>query len=98
MSDHNPQVGDTIEVTWDFDDWLGRRYVIVECPESYKGTDYGDDPSNAWIIMEGDEYPTYFLSCNYKIVKRGNGQTGKGSDVDKSLRRQLNDNLRGVFK
>lgn len=97
MSDNYPRPGDTIEITWDFNGWLGKRYVVVECPESFRDTG-GGDPSNAWVLVGGDERPSYFLSCNYKIVARGNGQTGKGSDVDKSLKRQLNDNLRGYSR
>ena len=97
MLDEHPRPGDTIEVTWDFDDWKGRRYVVVECPESHKGTEYGDDPSNAWVIVEEDREASYLLSCNYKIVARGNGQTTTGEGTDKSLDRQRDDNLRGVF-
>ncbi len=97
MSDDYPRPGDTIEITWNYDDWLGKRYVVVECPESHRGTQYGDDPSNAWAIVDDDGEPSYFMSTNYKIVARGNGQTAKGQDTDKSLKRQLNDNLRGVF-
>jgi len=96
MSDDYAKPGDTIEITWDYDDWKGRRYIVVECPESYKGTSC-DNPGNAWVIAEKGKSPSYLFAGNYKIVARGNGQTTTGEGVDKSLKRQLNDNLRRVF-
>ncbi len=95
MSDDYARPGDTIEVTWNHVDWLGKKFVVVECPDRYMHTSV-DHPSHAWF-SEANEGCSYFAADCYKIVSRANGRAVSGSDVDKSLDRQRDDNLRGVF-
>jgi hypothetical protein len=95
MPDELPHPGDTIEITWDHPEWLGRQFVVVECPSSYYGSS-SDDPSHAWIRQESKS-PSYFRADSYKIVARGNGFNMTNSELDRSLDKQRDDNLRGVF-
>ncbi len=95
MSDEYPKPGDTIEITWDFDDWLGKRYVVVEPPKDRGGN---DNPSHAWVHLDSDKKPSHLLSCDFKIVARRNGRKSiTNSDVDESLKQQRDRNLREVF-
>ena len=97
MSDENPRPGDTIEVTWNHPGWIGRRLVVVECPEMHKNTCL-DHPSSAWFIDDGPtKRRAYFGPGEYKVVARGNGFALTSSEIDRSLDKQRDDNLRGVF-
>jgi hypothetical protein len=95
MLDEHPRPGDTIEVTWNHPDWLGKILVVVECPELHRHTSM-DQPSHAWFSDDRGR-SAYFRSGEYKIVARGNGHTLTNSEIDRSLDRQRDDNLRGVF-
>jgi len=95
MSDDYAKPGDTIEVTWDHPDWLGKMLVVVECPKLHMHTSI-DSPGHAWF-REANGHCSYFGSSEYKIVARGNGFTLTSSEIDRSLDKQRDDNLRGVF-
>lgn len=97
MSDKHPQPGDTIEVTRSSSYWLGRRLIVVECPKSYKKS-FWCHPSYAWVYDTTVGEPSFFMPDSYKIVARRNGQSSTtNSDIDESLRQQLDKNLRAVF-
>jgi len=97
MSDDYAKPGDTIEVTWNHPDWLGKILVVVECPERHMHTSI-DHPSHAWFIDPiASGHAAYFDPSCYKVVARGNGCTLTSSEIDRSLDKQRDDNLRGVF-
>ena len=95
MSDDYAKPGDTIEVTWNHPDWLGKVFVVVECPKLHMHTSV-DCPSHAWFVDENG-HAAYFSPDCYKIVARGNGFTLTSSEIDRSLDKQRDDNLREVF-
>lgn len=88
MADH-AKPGDVIEITDPESDLLGKRVTVVECPEEYRSF---HAVGETWHHTRGR--PTYFRDGNYVIVKRANSQN---DDVDKSLDRQRDDNLRSLF-
>ncbi len=90
------QPGDTIEIIWDHKDWLGKKFVVIDCPpDSFK------DPRNAWFRRNEKSSPEYFTSGKYKIISRA-GKTPNNKttdkDVDTFLNEQKDDNLRSVFE
>jgi len=96
MSDEYPKPGDTIEITHNNPAWLGKQLVVVECPKRYKGT-WLDAPYHAWFV-DTNGNAAYFRSDYYKIVSRAMPNfVNLNSNVDKSLDKQRDDNLRGVF-
>lgn len=92
--------GDTIEITNAHQSFLGKRYVVIEPP-----VDAVYPNGSAWTAADDANPKGYFIFYNYKVVKRAdkkwlayhNGCVTGNVDVDESLKRQLNDNLRGVF-
>jgi hypothetical protein len=97
MSDKWAKPGDTIEITWTNPDWLGKRLVVIECPEEHKNS-FGNHPSHAWFCNEFCGGASYFTADIYKVVERaGRCVSISNGDVDESLKRQLDENLRGVF-
>jgi hypothetical protein len=92
VEEAHAQPGDTIEITFNEDGWLGKRFVVVESDRK------GSEPGEAWFY---DEHKTlgYFMSHNYKIISRsGKAPNNKANrDVDTFLKEQKDDNLRSVF-
>lgn len=92
MKYEHAKPGDTVEVTCE--GFLGQQYVVIECPESHK---FNDEPGRAWHLGPMG-HPLFFAPEHYKIIKRANRLSSVvNDDVEKSLRKQTNDNLKGVF-
>ena len=94
MSDDYAKPGDTIEVTNSIlDKWVGRIFVVI-APDRYDMS----PPGSAWVLSDGTAISAgYFTFDCYKIIARGNGFTLTSSEIDRSLDKQRDDNLRGVF-
>lgn len=88
MSLEQTKPGDTIEIVAK-NQFFGRRFTVVECPEDMLNGAYRDDP---WVEFKGRIRP---VPHGYKIVNRG-GMSESGN-VDGFLKRQLNANLDSVF-
>jgi hypothetical protein len=87
--------GDTIEIVrMVFNKFVGNKYLVVEAPEGSWCPEGG-----AWVEASGPDDPEgYFTKDCYKVVERaGQSVLIANGDVDESLRRQLDENLRGVF-
>jgi len=92
MNKEHAKPGDIIEVTWQDEHWLGKKFMVIECPAGPKKAGIGIQPGNAWFMSEtGSEQ--YFQLGYYKIVKL----VVPHRDVDTFLKRQLNDNLASIF-
>lgn len=89
--------GDTIEIVKTMvSHYMGKRYIVVEQPTG-KSSPLG----SAWVREDDPLVPDgYFLSQSYKIVKRAKGGgcvSIPDDDIDKSLKRQRDDNLKRAF-
>lgn len=84
------QPGDTIKIT-KIGDFLNKEFVVIECPND------GVDRSNrVWVRNKTTECTVE--DKNYKIVKQARRhQSIAPNNVDASLDRQRNENLRSVF-
>lgn len=91
MDETHAQPGDTIEITWDHDNWLGKRFVVINPPEGNLAP-----LGAAWFDVENGHLSYYFLSCNYKIISRSRKTPNR--DVDTFLKEQRDDNLSSVFR
>lgn len=94
MDDQYAKPGDVVEVTWDDQEWKGLRYEVIEYPP--EGT-AESRPGDAWGRRKKNNTPFVIREGYYTIVERANPLTAQSKDVDESLKRQLNDNLRGLF-
>ncbi len=92
MSDQHAQPGDIIEITTGNSDLKGKRVAVVECPSEFRKNSY---PGEAWIHERA--YATHLSPKSYTIIKRANSRVTQNDDVDKSLARQRDDNLRSLF-
>lgn len=75
-------------------DYDGKQVTVVERPVD---RDYGDEPGDIWFWWHLAREHQWVGKESYKIIKAANSGTTQSKDVDKSLKRQLNDNLRGLF-
>ena len=80
--------GDVIEITSKH--YVGQRYTVIEFP----GKHYRDEPGHVWF-MDKSERPMFFRQGEYKVVKRAS--CSQSNDVDESLKRQRDENLRSIF-
>jgi hypothetical protein len=99
MSDEHAEPGDTIEITHSLYS-TGEHFVVIKKPPEHNRV--LNDPGDAWI--NDPEFGSVFWKQeHYKIVKRAGKKwiahengcvTG---DVDKNMRKRVNENLRSVF-
>jgi hypothetical protein len=92
MDDQYAKPGDVIEITCHHSDLKGQRITVMECPQKYQDTCLIE---GAWHNTRG--HPTYFSVGDYVIIKRANSPVAQNVDVDKSLKRQRDDQLRSLF-
>ncbi len=83
--------GDIIEITWK--SWRGRKLLVIEAPPERNMLN-PKEPGDAWFVDE-DGRARFFRRGDYKISTRC--RESVETDVDKSLKRQRDANLRGVF-
>lgn len=93
MDAEHAKPGDTIEIIWCNPYWNGKRFKVVEPPDDALGSGF---PGDAWFLSENG-YKRYFFKQDYVIVESNQSSLGNTEDVDASLKRQLNDNLRNLF-
>lgn len=88
------KVGDIIEITYKATTWFGKQIVVIPRPEKTPGVPQAGD---AWIFDHIESgLPKCIRFWNYKIIKRSEKQETK--NVDASLRKQMNANLRSTFE
>lgn len=94
MDNEHAKPGDTIEITWPHKSWLGRRCVVIEPSANAARL---AKPGDAWFMVSGpkEKYRQCFSLEYYKIVAKY--QESSQTDIDESLRRQRDKNLRSVF-
>lgn len=89
MNTDHAKPGDTIKITAR-NDFCGQQFLCVECPESKKDGPYSDC---AWVEY-WDTTVHVHNPETYKIVKH---RSTANNGADEFLKRQLDDNLRGLF-
>jgi len=79
-------------------DYSGKRFAVISCPEKeYQQKLALDQPGDAWVLDEHGQTMVVSVT-HYKIIKRATEcQPATGNSADDSLRKRLDDNLRGVF-
>lgn len=89
MDTEHSKPGDTIEITVK-NDFFGQKFLVIECPDDNKKGPYS---KYAWVEHNGCALALVDPKT-YKIIK-----TSLENNVsdDEFLKRQLNDNLRGIF-
>ncbi len=92
MNDQCAKPGDTIEITWNHLDWLGKKLTVVERPT---GSISANKKGEAWFKRGGGYL--FFEKEDYVILKRGSPQVSSDVDIDESLKRQRDANLAGIF-
>ena len=98
MSDEYANPGDTI-VSKNTTAQKGKRMLVIERPIGQVGTD--DEPGCAWFIAFGGQ-PYFLRPDKYTIVERAekvHRMVGVNAelDVDASLKKQRDNNLRHAF-
>ncbi len=93
MDNQHAKPGDTIEITWYDEFWCGQRLKVVERPSDKMN---GCQPGDAWFISKNG-HTKFFGVENYTIVESGRSSPESVEDVDASLKRQRDDNLRSIF-
>ena len=101
MPDTKAKIGDTIRIIGGICD--GFKYVVIEYPKDGVGR---GSPDDIWVRRLDDEGnicdrdPGYFYAdVRYVIMQSSNPCRSEtaSSDVDERIRKQRDDNLRGVF-
>lgn len=94
MADQYAKPGDIVEVTYDHPDWKGLKYEVIEYPPDGIAQ---SRPGDAWGRRNHNGTPFVIRKDFYIIVKQTNRAMTQNSDVDKSLDRQRDDQLRSLF-
>ncbi len=99
MATEIPKPGDKVRIVsttnTDYENFLGREFEVVECPDQWKNSPKYND--KIWVkYYMSAVYDIAVLPPNYEIVGQ-KPSIDVNVDVDERLKRQLNDNLRRVF-
>lgn len=91
---YHAQIGDTIVIRFEHSQFNNQEFVVHSRPDNVTNV----EPENA-VWFKTDEGDYYFLSSTdmYEVVRRSSQSQQGTKDVDKSLARQMDDNLKGVF-
>lgn len=89
--DDEVHIGDTIRITHPDSERKGEEFVVVECPSCYILHKWNKIPGVAWVeipCVSKENHQVFWPPDHYEIIRR---------NVDASLSRQLDDNLRRIF-
>lgn len=84
--------GDTIEITYNAacgSNFVGKKFKVIERPGTKLST---ETPGSAWIV--GPAGPCFFRPEHYILIE---SSSDKKENVDAFLKKQMDDNLRGMF-
>lgn len=96
MNTKRAKPGDMVHITNPDFDTYDKTCRVIETPE---GFNTGCLASKTWVLyvnFDGLGKTMWLRTSDYTIVCRAEPQSPDG-DVDAFLKKQLNDNLRGVF-